>query len=149
MWGSHLCSRGFKQQQQRWQQRTTRAASTSFHRPILTPNMSRRIPLLLQLCLVFFTVLARAATQEPLVDERPIYRAGDAIPVTCRKYIARSCLHVLTFQSQQNIRHRRTCKRLLHIGYRQAQLTHCTRSRMPQASFNMCPSPCATRLDVR
>jgi hypothetical protein len=56
--------------------------------------------LLLQLCLVFLTALTRAATQEPLVDERPIYHAGDAIPVTCRMSI--SCpLHafLLTFPS--------------------------------------------------
>ncbi|KAI5237042.1 hypothetical protein E4T43_08224 [Aureobasidium subglaciale] len=45
--------------------------------------MSGRIMLLFQLCLVFFTALASAAAQEPLVDERPIYSAGDAIPVTC------------------------------------------------------------------
>jgi hypothetical protein len=44
---------------------------------------------LLQLCLVFLTALTRAATQEPLVDERPIYHAGDAIPVTCRMSISR------------------------------------------------------------
>ncbi|KAI5196761.1 hypothetical protein E4T38_08341 [Aureobasidium subglaciale] len=47
--------------------------------------MSGRIMLLFQLCLVFFTALANAAAQEPLVDERPIYSAGDAIPVTCRQ----------------------------------------------------------------
>jgi hypothetical protein len=52
-------------------------------------NMSGRILLLLQLCLVFFTALTRAATEDPLVVERPIYHAGDAIPVTCRMSISR------------------------------------------------------------
>lgn len=144
-----VCSRGFKKQQ-----RTTRAPSTSLHCPIFTANMSGRIPLLFQLCLVFFTVLARAAAQEPLVDERPIYRAGDAIPVTCRKYIdslhlSMSKVHLLTCPSEQNIRHRRACKQHLHLDSRPAQLTHCNRSRMPQDSFNMCPSPCAMRPDDR
>lgn len=54
-------------------------------------NMTGRISLLVQLCLVFFTALARAATQEPLVDEKPIYRAGDAIPVTCRMSLLINC----------------------------------------------------------
>jgi hypothetical protein len=54
--------------------------------------MGRRILLLLQLlCLVLFTTLAtaeaQAQVQEPIIDDRPTYRAGEAIPVTCRKLI--------------------------------------------------------------
>lgn len=49
-------------------------------------NMSGRVSLLLQLCLVLLTALARAASQEPILDERPIYSAGDSIPVECRAY---------------------------------------------------------------
>lgn len=66
--------------------------------------MSRQISLLLQLCLVFFIALTGAATQEPLVDEKPSYRVGDAIPVTCRMSIF--CLlraFLLTFPSQQDL----------------------------------------------
>jgi hypothetical protein len=88
------------------------APATAFLSRLSTANMSGRISLLLQLCLVFFTALARAAVQEPLVDERPIYHAGDAIPVTCRMSIF--CLldaFLLTFPSQQDLRYWRACKK--------------------------------------
>ena len=77
--------------------------------------------MLLQLCLVFFTVLTRAAIQEPLVDEKPSYRVGDAIPVTCRmSFICSLHAPLLTFPSQQDIRYWRACKnaepqRLKHL----------------------------------
>ncbi|KAG9809709.1 hypothetical protein KCU77_g20577, partial [Aureobasidium melanogenum] len=63
-------------------------------------NMTGRISLLVQLCLVFFTALARAATQEPLVDEKPIYRAGDAIPVTCLNRTSDTGEHVTDASGQ-------------------------------------------------
>ncbi|KAG9524000.1 hypothetical protein E4T50_14913 [Aureobasidium sp. EXF-12298] len=63
-------------------------------------KMTGRISLLVQLCLVFFTALARAATQEPLVDEKPIYRAGDAIPVTCLNRTSDTGEHVTDASGQ-------------------------------------------------
>lgn len=50
---------------------------------IIMSKMIRRLPLALQLLLAFCTALAAAASsQEPLVD-KPRYKLGEAIPVSC------------------------------------------------------------------
>lgn len=39
--------------------------------------------LVLRLLLAFYAALAAAVTQEPLLDNKPAYKAGDAIPISC------------------------------------------------------------------